>query len=109
MALNVGRIEQFLAAEDVWGGFQKGRASYGRFSSHAPAWANIALSKDLRLAPRLDGRLATSRLTDYHLLALWAVYKGRQLRSGNEGEQLMAEIEGGWRDFKGWLWSMFGL
>lgn len=109
MALNLGRIEQFLAGEDVWGGWQKGRASYGRFSSHAPAWANVALSKDMKLAPRLDGRLATASLTDYHLLALWTVWKGRSIRNGEEVQQLFAEIENGWVDFKEWLWRQWGL
>ena len=68
----------------------------------------MALSKDMKLAPRLDGRLATARLTDFHLLALWSVFRGRGLRQGEEAQQLFAEVESGWRDFKDWLWKMFG-
>lgn len=107
--LNLGRIEQFLAAEDIWGGWTKGRGSYGRFSSHAPIWAETALQRGLKLVPKLDGRLATAKLTDYHLLALWATWKGRALRNGNEGDQLVADVESGWRDFKRWLWEMWGM
>lgn len=108
MALNLGRIEQYLAAEDIWGGFTKGRASYGRLRTHAPMWATVAMSKGMSLAPRLDGRLATAKLTDYHLLALWTVWKGQGLRRGEEGQQLMAEVEKGWVDFKDWLWERWG-
>ena len=107
--LNLGRIEQYLAAEDVWGGFTRGRASYGKLGTFAPIWAQTAVSKGLRLVPRLQGRLATGGLTDYHLLALWATWKGGRLRRNDEGSQLVAEVESGWVDFKRHLWEKFGL
>lgn len=117
MSLNLGRIQQFLSVEDPW---------RGAMGSSAPPWARAAIEAGLRvpkrqdrdhfirerhtpMIPMLKGRYATVGLNDWQLLALWAVFRGRSLRTGEEGQQLMAEIESGWTDFLDWCWQRFGL
>ncbi len=117
MALNLGRIQQFLATEDPW------RASLG---STAPVWARCAIDAGLALpkrisrtqyvkqqkvpmVPLLEGRLATIGLSDWQLLGLWVVWMGPRFRERDAGGQLVQQVECGWVDFKAWLWEKFGL
>ena len=96
MALNLGRVQEYLSAESLWA-----------LGSQAPLWATTAIQS--RMVPRLDGRLATAGLSDWQLLSLWSAWKGSRLQSGEEGQQLMADIESLWVDFREWLWREFGL
>jgi hypothetical protein len=89
-------------------GFNSNRRSYGKLGTRAPMWAQTAVGVR-KMVPVLDGRYATANLSDWHLLALWAAWKGSKLRTGEEGQQLIADLESGWRDYKAWLWSRFGL
>jgi hypothetical protein len=117
MALNLGRIQQFLSVEDPW---------RGALGSSAPLWARVAIETGLKvpkrvdrwkfirqrhtpMVPQLDGKFATIGFTDWQILALWVCFRGSKLRAGEEGQQLVAEIESGWVDFKRWLWDRFGL
>jgi len=117
VSLNLGRINQFLSVENPW---------RGALGSTAPLWARAAIEAGLKvpvrvdrwkfirekhtpMVPQLQGKLATVGLTDWQLLALWCCYRGPRLRAGNEGEQLVADIEAGWGDFKSWIWDRFGL
>jgi hypothetical protein len=107
MALDLKKLEAFLAAEGPWRGFDVTRRHYGAVSRDAPMWARVAISTR-GMVPRLEGRLATARLTDWHLLALWRVWMGGRFTERDAGQQLVATVQSGWASFKEWLWSRFG-
>jgi hypothetical protein len=95
MALSLRKLRSDI--ENVWP---------GNLGSTAPIWAQTAQSQ--RLVPRLRGRLATATLSDWEILAAWTMWKGGKLRSGEEGQQLFADIEARWVDFSDWMWSRYG-
>lgn len=108
MALNLARIEEYLAAESPWSnGFNVNNRHHGQLSRYAPMWAQVAMQMK-PMIPRLEGRLATARLTDWHLLALWCCWMGPRFREAEAGQQLVATVESGWGDFKAWVWQKFG-
>ena len=96
MALSLRRLRSDI--ENVWP---------GNLGSTAPVWAQTARS--MRICPRLRGRLATATLSDWEVLAAWTMWKGGKLRSGEEGQQLMADVEARWGDFSDFLWQRYGL
>jgi hypothetical protein len=96
VALSLRRLRSDI--ENVWP---------GNLGSTAPVWAQTA--QKLKMLPRLRGRLATATLSDWEVLASWTMWKGGRLRSGEEGQQLMADVEQNWGDFSDWMWKRYGL
>jgi hypothetical protein len=106
MSLNAGRIREWLEAEDVWPGFNPNRRKWGRVGTNAPLWAQTAVA--CKMVPKLDKRLMCVGLSDWALLALWRGWMGDRFREAEAGQQLIAQMEMGWVDFKRWLWERFG-